>query len=104
MASFDTSVPAVLVRLDRNPFHHGTLGAVRSLGRAGITVHAVIESARSPVARSRYLHTGHPRPDNRVSDDGPRATAADERRNCTDCCCGSPSGSAPPPSSSPSTI
>ncbi|WP_443076197.1 carboxylate--amine ligase [Streptomyces sp. NBC_01716] len=79
MASFDTSVPAVLVRLDRNPFHHGTLGAVRSLGRAGITVHAVIESARSPVARSRYLHTGHPRPDNRVSDDGPRATAADER-------------------------
>ncbi|MET9551328.1 ATP-grasp domain-containing protein [Streptomyces sp. NPDC006645] len=55
MASFDISVPAVLVRLDRNPFHHGTLGAVRSLGRAGIAVHAVIESARSPVARSRYL-------------------------------------------------
>lgn len=57
MASFDISVPAVLVRLDRNPFHHGTLGAVRSLGRAGITVHAVIESARSPVARSRYLRS-----------------------------------------------
>ncbi|MFI6083830.1 ATP-grasp domain-containing protein [Streptomyces sp. NPDC051217] len=80
MASFDTSVPAVLVRLDRNPFHHGTLGAVRSLGRAGITVHAVIESPRSPVARSRYLHSGHPRPD-RVSGHapgcgtGPRATA-----------------------------
>ncbi|MFE4613354.1 ATP-grasp domain-containing protein [Streptomyces niveus] len=57
MASFDISVPAVLVRLDRNPFHHGTLGAVRSLGRAGITVHAVIESPRSPVARSRYLRS-----------------------------------------------
>ncbi|MEV0776644.1 ATP-grasp domain-containing protein [Streptomyces sp. NPDC050433] len=57
MASFDISVPAVLVRLDRNPFHHGTLGAVRSLGRAGITVHAVIESPRSPVAGSRYLRS-----------------------------------------------
>lgn len=67
--SFDISVPAVLVRLDRNPFHHGTLGAVRSLGRAGITVHAVIESLRSPVAGSRYLHSGHPRPD-RASDRG----------------------------------
>ncbi|WP_405677640.1 ATP-grasp domain-containing protein [Streptomyces sp. NBC_01511] len=68
MVSFDISVPAVLVRLDRNPFHHGTLGAVRSLGRAGITVHAVIESLRSPVTRSRYLHTAHERP-GRASED-----------------------------------
>ncbi|MEV7869110.1 ATP-grasp domain-containing protein [Streptomyces sp. NPDC088124] len=60
--SFDTRVPAVLVRLDRNPFHHGTLGAVRSLGRAGIEVHAVIEGARSPVGRSRYLRQAHLRP------------------------------------------
>ncbi|MFD3521981.1 ATP-grasp domain-containing protein [Streptomyces sp. NPDC058653] len=83
MPSFDISVPAVLVRLDRNPFHHGTLGAVRSLGRAGVTVHAVIESARSPVARSRYLHSVHPRPD-RASGHGrgrgpvPWAAPADE--------------------------
>ncbi|MEW1721505.1 ATP-grasp domain-containing protein [Streptomyces sp. NPDC093109] len=62
LPSFDTRVPAVLLRLDRNPFHHGTLGAVRSLGRAGIEVHAVIESARSPVGRSRYLHRAHLRP------------------------------------------
>ncbi|MET7755957.1 ATP-grasp domain-containing protein [Streptomyces sp. NPDC005389] len=55
--SFDTSVPTVLVRIDRNPFHHGTLGAARSLGRAGIPVHAVIESSTSPVARSRYLRS-----------------------------------------------
>ena len=61
--SFDTRVPAVLMRLDRNPFHHGTLGAVRSLGRAGIEVHAVIEAARSPVGRSRYLRRAHLRPD-----------------------------------------
>ncbi|MFB7588073.1 ATP-grasp domain-containing protein [Streptomyces sp. NPDC056169] len=63
--SFDTRVPTVLVRLDRNPFHHGTLGAARSLGRAGIPVHAVIESSTSPVTRSRYLRsarTGPPTP------------------------------------------
>ncbi|MFF8374764.1 ATP-grasp domain-containing protein [Streptomyces sp. NPDC015661] len=59
---FDTSVPTVLVRLDRNPFHHGTLGAARSLGRAGIPVHAVIESSTSPVARSRFLRSARERP------------------------------------------
>ncbi|MFB7453046.1 ATP-grasp domain-containing protein [Streptomyces sp. NPDC056194] len=59
---FDTSVPTVLVRLDRNPFHHGTLGAARSLGRAGIPVHAVIESSTSPVAHSRYLRSARVRP------------------------------------------
>ncbi|WP_329064766.1 carboxylate--amine ligase [Streptomyces sp. NBC_01429] len=62
MPSYDTRVPAVLMRLDRNPFHHGTLGAVRSLGRAGIEVHAVIEAERSPVVRSRYLRRAHLRP------------------------------------------
>ncbi|WP_395363009.1 ATP-grasp domain-containing protein [Streptomyces sp. YH02] len=60
--SFDTSVPTVLVRLDRNPFHHGTLGAARSLGRAGIPVHAVIESSASPVARSRHLRSARASP------------------------------------------
>ncbi|MFC9591067.1 ATP-grasp domain-containing protein [Streptomyces sp. NPDC056944] len=59
---FDTSVPTVLVRLDRNPFHHGTLGAARSLGRAGIPVHAVIESSTSPVTRSRYVRSARARP------------------------------------------
>ncbi|MFI8255403.1 ATP-grasp domain-containing protein [Streptomyces filamentosus] len=59
---FDTRVPAVLVRLDRNPFHHGTLGAARSLGRAGIPVHAVVESADGPVSRSRYVRSVRPRP------------------------------------------
>ncbi|MFD0373445.1 ATP-grasp domain-containing protein [Streptomyces sp. NPDC059071] len=62
MPSFDTRVPAVLVRLDPNPFHHGTLGAARSLGRAGIAVHAVVESPASPVVRSRYLRRAHQRP------------------------------------------
>ncbi|WP_030324016.1 hypothetical protein [Streptomyces flavochromogenes] len=60
--SFDTRVPTILVRLDRNPFHHGTLGAARSLGRAGIPVHAVIESGTSPVTRSRYLRSARASP------------------------------------------
>ncbi|MFF3753007.1 ATP-grasp domain-containing protein [Streptomyces sp. NPDC002018] len=63
MPTLDTRVPAVLMRLDQNPFHHGTLGAVRSLGRAGIEVHAVVEAAPGPVGHSRYLRRTHPRPD-----------------------------------------
>ncbi|MCS0638987.1 ATP-grasp domain-containing protein [Streptomyces sp. LP05-1] len=61
--SFDRSVPVVLMRLDRNPFHHGTLGAARSLGRAGVPVHAVVESPASPVVSSRYVRRCHVRPD-----------------------------------------
>ncbi|MGW6273162.1 carboxylate--amine ligase [Streptomyces sp. NPDC055060] len=63
MLTLDTRVPAVLLRIDRNPFHHGTLGAVRSLGRAGVEVHvAAADSAESPVRSSRYLHQTHPPP------------------------------------------
>ncbi|MFE0818090.1 ATP-grasp domain-containing protein [Streptomyces sp. NPDC058807] len=62
MSLFDTRVPAVLLRTDRNPFHHGTLGAVRSLGRAGIEVHLVADCAGSPVGASRYLSRLHTPP------------------------------------------
>ncbi|TQL22424.1 ATP-grasp domain-containing protein [Streptomyces sp. SLBN-134] len=62
MSLLDTRVPAVLLRTDRNPFHHGTLGAVRSLGRAGVEVHLVADSAGSPVHRSRYVHRMHAPP------------------------------------------
>ncbi|GAA3651918.1 ATP-grasp domain-containing protein [Streptomyces chitinivorans] len=58
----DTEVPVLLLRLDRNPFHHGTLGAIRSLGRAGVEVHAVVESPHCPIGRSRYLRQGHQLP------------------------------------------
>jgi predicted ATP-grasp superfamily ATP-dependent carboligase len=64
----DPRVPAVLLRTDRNPFHHGTLGAVRSLGRAGVEVHVVADTAGSPVARSRFVSGIHPPP-------GPGASA-----------------------------
>ncbi len=62
MSLFDTRVPAVLLRTDRNPFHHGTLGAVRSLGRAGVDVHLVADCAGSPVGASRYVSRVHTPP------------------------------------------
>lgn len=62
MSLFDTRVPAVVLRMDRNPFHHGTLGAVRSLGRAGVDVHVVADCADSPVRASRYLSGLHTPP------------------------------------------
>ncbi|MFE9765474.1 ATP-grasp domain-containing protein [Streptomyces sp. NPDC005808] len=62
MPFLDTRVPAVLLRIDRNPFHHGTLGAARSLGRAGVEVHVVADSTGSPVRRSRFVCEMHPPP------------------------------------------
>ncbi|MGW7420509.1 carboxylate--amine ligase [Streptomyces sp. NPDC054813] len=62
MSLLDIRVPAVLLRIDRNPFHHGTLGAVRSLGRAGVDVHLVADSTGSPVGRSRFVRQLHPPP------------------------------------------
>ncbi|MET7688841.1 ATP-grasp domain-containing protein [Streptomyces sp. NPDC005483] len=62
MPLLDTRVPAVLLRIDRNPFHHGTLGAVRSLGRAGVEVHLVADTTGSPVTRSRFVSETHPPP------------------------------------------
>ncbi|MFJ9741722.1 ATP-grasp domain-containing protein [Streptomyces sp. NPDC101166] len=62
MSLLDTRVPAVLLRIDRNPFHHGTLGAVRSLGRAGADVHVVAEMTGSPIRKSRHVRRLHPPP------------------------------------------
>ncbi|WP_416964827.1 ATP-grasp domain-containing protein [Streptomyces sp. Agncl-13] len=62
MSLLDIRVPAVLLRIDRNPFHHGTLGAVRSLGRAGVEVHVVADSTGSPVRSSRFVCQMHPPP------------------------------------------
>jgi len=52
----DTSTPAVVLKLDANPMHHGGLGAIRTLGRLGVAVYGVHESALAPAANSRYLH------------------------------------------------
>ncbi len=51
----DTSTPAVVLKFDQNPMHHGGLGAIRSLGRIGVPVYGVHEYRWAPAAGSRYL-------------------------------------------------
>ena len=51
----DTSTPAVVLKFDQNVMHHGGLGVIRSLGRAGIPVYGVHEGPSAPAANSRYL-------------------------------------------------
>ncbi|WP_394432711.1 carboxylate--amine ligase [Streptomyces sp. SGAir0957] len=58
----DPCVPVVLLRIDPNPFHHGTLGAIRSLGRCGVEVHVAAAPDGGPVTRSRYVTGTHPAP------------------------------------------
>ncbi|MFI6582384.1 ATP-grasp domain-containing protein [Embleya sp. NPDC050493] len=55
----DRSVPALLFKVGRYPLHQGSVGAVRSLGRAGVAVHAVVEDAYTPTALSRHLSRRH---------------------------------------------
>lgn len=55
LADVDTTIPAVVLKLDPNVFHHGGLGVIRSLGRLGVPVHAVHEDPLAPAAASRYL-------------------------------------------------
>jgi predicted ATP-grasp superfamily ATP-dependent carboligase len=52
----DTSTPAVILKLDRNVFHHGGLGVARTLGRLGVPVHLVYEDVLAPAAASRYVY------------------------------------------------
>lgn len=49
---FDTTTPAVVFKLDPNVLHHGGLGVIRGLGRAGVPVYAVHEDPLAPAARS----------------------------------------------------
>lgn len=51
----DVSTPAVVLKFDQNVMHHGGLGVIRSLGRAGVPVYGVHEDALAPAAGSRYL-------------------------------------------------
>ncbi|MFD8411741.1 ATP-grasp domain-containing protein [Streptomyces sp. NPDC059650] len=73
MYEFSGHVPAVVLRLDLNPFHHGTLGAVRSLGRKGVEVHAVVESGGGPMGRSRYVRALHEGPPGGLDPEAPEA-------------------------------
>jgi len=55
MLDVDTATEAVLLRLDRNVFHHGSLGVIRSLGRLRIPVHTMREDRFTPASLSRYV-------------------------------------------------
>jgi D-aspartate ligase len=51
----DRTVPVLVFSVSRFPFQYGTLGAIRSLGRAGIDVYLMRTSATSPCNYSRYI-------------------------------------------------
>lgn len=52
----DTSTPAVVFKLDPNVMHHGGLGLIRSLGRAGVPMYAVQEHRYAPAAQIGRAH------------------------------------------------
>ncbi|HET6357296.1 ATP-grasp domain-containing protein [Streptomyces sp.] len=51
----DRGVPVLLAKIGRYPQHHGGLGVVRTIGRAGVPVHAIVEDRFTPVAFSRHV-------------------------------------------------
>lgn len=51
----DRTVPALLVKVGRYPQHHGGVGAIRTLGRCGVPVYAMVEDRFTPAALSRRL-------------------------------------------------
>ena len=51
----DRSVPALIGKIGYYPWHHGAVGAIRSLGRLGVPIYAVTEDAWTPAALSRYV-------------------------------------------------
>jgi|SRR5579883_1264235 len=51
----DTGVPVVIFKRAGQTLHHGTLGIIRSLGKLGLLVYAVVENRYTPAAVSRYV-------------------------------------------------
>ena len=51
----DRDAPVLMIKLAHSPLHHGVLGAIRSLGRAGVPVYGVHEDRLAPASLSRYL-------------------------------------------------
>jgi len=51
----DPALPVLLVRVGQYPIHHGTVGVIRTLGRAGVPVYAVTEKGVTPASTSRFL-------------------------------------------------
>jgi D-aspartate ligase len=53
-STLDTTVPVLLLKSSHNVMQHGTLGIIRSLGRLGVPVYAMVEDRFAPPAMSRY--------------------------------------------------
>ena len=53
--NLDSGLPVLLVRVGRYPIHHGAVGVIRTLGRAGVPVYAVTDQGLTPTSISRYL-------------------------------------------------
>jgi predicted ATP-grasp superfamily ATP-dependent carboligase len=45
----------VILKIGHYPLHHGGVGAIRTLGRAGVPVYAMTEDRLTPAALSRYV-------------------------------------------------
>ncbi|MEV0532434.1 ATP-grasp domain-containing protein [Kitasatospora sp. NPDC050463] len=58
----DREVPALLVKVGLYSPHHGVAGAIRTLGRLGVPVYAMLQRRSTPVAYSRYLAGAFVRP------------------------------------------
>ena len=52
---FDVTVPVLVLKIGRYAVHHGTLGIIRSLGKLGVPVYAVVDDRFAPAVASRYL-------------------------------------------------
>ena len=62
--------PVLILKVGRYPLSHGVLGAIRSLGRAGVSVHAICDDHFVPYAFSRYLSGGFLLPETDYRDRG----------------------------------
>ena len=51
----DTSIPALVLQGTRDPTNHGILGAIRSLGRFGVPVYALLGQRSPAIESSKYL-------------------------------------------------
>ncbi|MFI6445779.1 ATP-grasp domain-containing protein [Kitasatospora sp. NPDC050543] len=58
----DREVPVLLVKVGHYPQSHSAVGAVRTFGRVGVPVYAMVEDRLTPTAVSRYLTGAFIRP------------------------------------------
>jgi predicted ATP-grasp superfamily ATP-dependent carboligase len=55
---FDVETPVLVLKIGAYDLHHGSLGIVRSLGRVGVPVYAILDGRLAPMALSRHLRGG----------------------------------------------